>query len=191
MADKSASMMSNATRLDTLGRYGLVLARLIIGYFWFDQLDWKMPPTFACPPDFAVSTGPDARTSGLCDWSGLMAVYSTVPAHAALFRDFINPNIWWIGWVVWILEALTAASFILGLFTRLGAFLGLLQAINLYIGLAAAPFEAPWFYSQMAIIELIFFCVPPGRTLGIDAWLRSRFAEGKDSRLARILNWVT
>lgn len=28
----------------------------------------------------------------------------------ALFRDFINPNIWWIGWVVWILEAQTIAT---------------------------------------------------------------------------------
>lgn len=190
MAEKSIAMM-NTQSLDQLGRYGLVLARLIIGYLWYDQLDWKMPPTFACPPDFAVSTGPDARTSGLCDWSGLVAVYSTVPAHAALFKNFINPNLSWIGWFVWILEALTAASLILGLLSRLGGFVGLVQAVNLYIGLAAAPFEWPWSYGQLVILQLIFFCIPPGRTLGIDAWLRSRFVVGKDSRLSRILNWVT
>jgi len=190
MADQS-SMTNNRFWLDRLAPYGLVLARLIVGYFWYDQLDWKMPPTFNCPPDFAVSTGPDARTAGLCDWTGLIVVYSKVPAHAALYENFINPNISWIGWFVWILEALTAALFILGLFSRLGAFLGLLQAINLYIGLSAAPFEAPWFYSQMAIIEWIFFWVPPGRTLGIDAWLRSRFVLGKDTRLSRVLQWVT
>jgi hypothetical protein len=44
-----------------------------------------MPPTFGCPPDFAVSSGPGARTGGLCDGSSLVAVYYKVPAHAALF----------------------------------------------------------------------------------------------------------
>jgi hypothetical protein len=89
------------------------------------------------------------------------------------------------------LEALTATSLILGLLSRLGAFLGLVQAINLFIGLAAAPFEWPWSYGQLVTLQLIFLCIPPGRTLGIDAWLRSRFAVGKDSRFARFLNWVT
>jgi uncharacterized membrane protein YphA (DoxX/SURF4 family) len=114
-----------------------------------------------------------------------------IPAHAALFRDFINPNLSWIGWIVWILEALTAASLILGLLSRLGAFLGLVQAINLFIGLAAAPFEWPWSYGQLVVLQLIFFCIPPGRTLGIDAWLRSRFGAGRDSRFTRILAWLT
>jgi thiosulfate dehydrogenase [quinone] large subunit len=191
MVNRSASMM-NTQSLDRLGRYGLVLARLIIGYLWFDQLDWKMPPTFGCPPGFPVSTGPDARTGGLCDWSGLVAVYSMVPAHAALYENFINPNLWWIGWGVWLLEAFTAASLILGLLTRFGAFLGILQGLNLFIGLAAAPFEWPWSYGQLITLELIFFCIPPGRTLGIDAWPRSRvFSRGKDSPLARIVEWLT
>lgn len=186
------SMVSNGFWLDRLAPYGMVLSRLIIGYLWYDQLDWKMPPTFACPPDFAVSTGPDARTSGLCDWSGLVAVYSKIPAHAALFRGFINPNLEWIGWIVWIAEALTAALLILGLLSRLGGFLGLVQAVNLYIGLAAAPMEWPWSYGQLVVLQLIFFLIPPGRTLGIDAWLRSRAAAaGEDSRLKRFLNWVT
>jgi thiosulfate dehydrogenase [quinone] large subunit len=188
--DKSVSM-TNAQSLDRLGRYGLVLARVIIGFLWFDQLDWKMPPTFGCPEGFPVSTGPDARTGGLCDWSGLVAVYSMIPAHAALFREFINPNLWWIGWIVWILEALTAASLILGLLSRLGAFLGLVQAINLFIGLAAAPFEWPWSYGQLVVLQFIFFCIPPGRTLGIDAWLRSRFVAERDNRFARILACLT
>jgi thiosulfate dehydrogenase [quinone] large subunit len=179
--------------LDRLGRFGLILSRLIIGYLWITQLGWKMPPTFGCPPDFAVSTSFNARTSGLCDWTGLMAVYSKLPAHAAFVKNFIIPNIAWVGWVVWLLEAFIAASLILGLLTRLGALAGILQAINLYIGLTAIPYEWYWTYGMLITLHLVFFCIPPGRTLGIDGWLRSRMAvdAGKGSRLWRLLAWLT
>jgi uncharacterized membrane protein YphA (DoxX/SURF4 family) len=179
--------------LDQLGRYGLVLARLTIGYLWITQLAWKMPPTFGCPPDFAVSTSFNSRTTGLCDWAGLMAVYSKVPAHAAFVKGFIIPNISWVGWGVWLVEAFIAASLVLGLLTRLGAFAGLVQAVNLYIGLTAIPYEWYWTYGMLITLQLIFFCVPPGRTLGIDAWLRSHrtSADGMSSRLSRLIFGLT
>ncbi len=179
--------------VDRLGRYGMVLARLIIGYLWITQLGWKMPPTFGCPPDFAVSTSLNARTTGLCDWTGLMAVYSKLPAHAAFVKNVIIPNITWIGWGVWLLEAFIAASLVLGLLTRLGAIAGLLQAVNLYIGLTAIPFEWYWTYGMLITLHLIFFCVPPGRAFGLDAWLRSHMpaVAGKGSRLSRLLYWLT
>ena len=179
--------------LARLGRFGMVLARLIIGYLWITQLGWKIPPTFGCPPGFAVSTSYTARTSGLCDWTGLMAVYSKLPAHAAFVKSFIIPNIAWVGWGVWLLEAFIAASLVLGLLTRLGALAGILQAVNLYIGLTAVPHEWYWTYGMLITLHLIFFCVPPGRTLGIDAWLRSRRfgTTGKDGRGSSLLRWLT
>lgn len=184
---------ANEVPLDRLGRFGMVLARLIIGYLWITQLGWKIPPTFGCPPDFAVTTSLEARTTGLCDWTGLMAAYSKLPAHAAFVSNVIIPNIAWVGWGVWLLEAFIAASLVLGLLTRLGAFAGLLQAVNLYIGLTAIPFEWYWTYGMLITLHLIFFCVPPGRIFGIDARLRSRqnMAVGKGSRLTRILDWLT
>jgi uncharacterized membrane protein YphA (DoxX/SURF4 family) len=179
--------------LDRLGRFGMIAARLIIGYLWITQLSWKMPPAFGCPPDFAVSTSLSSRTSGLCDWTGLMAVYSKLPAHGAFVESVVIPNIAWMGWGVWLLEAFIAASLILGLLSRLGAFAGLLQAVNLYIGLTAIPFEWYWTYGMLVTLHLIFFCVPPGRWLGIDAWLRPRLAAGarKGSRLSRFLLSLT
>ena len=71
---KPIALPGLAGRLDRLGGFGLFLSRLIIGYLWFTQLLWKLPPTFGCPADFAVSTSLTARTSGLCDWTGLMAL---------------------------------------------------------------------------------------------------------------------
>ena len=192
MQDATASPM-NAISLDTLGRIGMVLARLIIGYLWITQLGWKMPPTFGCPPDFAVSTSLSARTTGLCDWTGLMAEYSKIPAYGAFVKNVIVPNIAWLGWGVWLLEAFIAGSLVLGLFSRLGALAGFLQAVNLYIGLTALPFEWYWTYGMLITLHLIFFCVPPGRFFGLDAWLRPRLyaaAEGGGG-FARFLVWLT
>jgi hypothetical protein len=65
----------------------LVIVRLGLGYLFFSQLFWKLPPTFGCPSDFAFTTGDvDAngrvqlnRTSGLCDWIGVEIVWSKQP----------------------------------------------------------------------------------------------------------------
>ncbi len=179
--------------LDGLGRFGMIVARLIIGYLWITQLGWKMPPSFGCPPDFAVSTSLSARTTGLCDWTGLMAVYSKVPAHAAFMKNIVIPNIAWMGWGIWLLEVFIAGSLILGLASRLGALAGLLQAVNLYIGLTAIPFEWYWTYGMLITLHLIFFCIPPGRVFGLDAWLRPRLQAGAErgQGLARLLIFLT
>jgi len=64
----------------------LVIARLALGYLFFTQLFWKMPPTFGCPSDFAFTTGnveggriQFQRTSGLCDWIGVESVWAKLP----------------------------------------------------------------------------------------------------------------
>jgi thiosulfate dehydrogenase [quinone] large subunit len=179
--------------LDWAGRAGLVVSRLIIGYLWITQLEWKMPPTFGCPPNFAVSTSLQQRTTGLCDWTGLMAIYSKVPLHAAFVKNVIIPNISWMGWIIWLMEAFIAISLILGLLSRLGALVGFFQAVNLYIGLTAIPFEWYWTYGMLYTLHLIFFAVPPGRVLGIDTWLRPRLSAVSEegNRLAGVLIWLT
>jgi len=184
---------SSVTSLDWLGRYGMVLVRLIIGYLWITQLEWKLPPRFGCPADFSVSTGLNARTSGLCDWTGLMGIYSKLPLHAAFINNFVIPNISWMGWLIFLMEAFIAVSLIFGLFTRLGAIVGFIQAVNLYIGLTAIPFEWYWTYGMLYTLHMVFFFVPPGRTLGVDALLRPRLRAGaqQGSGLARLFYWLT
>ena len=94
--------------MDRLGQIGMLISRVVIGYLWITQLQWKMPPAFGCPSDFSVSTSLSARTSGLCDWTGLMAAYSKVPLHASFVDSIIIPNISWMGWGIWLMEAFIA-----------------------------------------------------------------------------------
>jgi uncharacterized membrane protein YphA (DoxX/SURF4 family) len=61
----------------------LVVVRLSLAYLFFTQLWWKVPPSFGCPADFAMTTGEIqegrirlARTSGLCDWLGIQSFYA-------------------------------------------------------------------------------------------------------------------
>ncbi len=177
------------TLIDVVSRAGLVVSRVTIGYLWFTQLLWKLPPTFGCPPNFAVTTDIHARTSGLCDWVGIMTLYSKWPLQASLVKSLVVPNLAWMGWIIWLMEAFVAVTLILGLFTRLGGLAGLIQAINLYIGVTAAPGEWYWTYGMLAILSLLFLAVPAGRILGLDVWLRPRLQAGADrgNGLAKIL----
>lgn len=185
--------MFNKLQLDNLGVVGMWLSRIIYGYLWYTQLLWKMPPRFGCPPDFAVTTDIHARTTGLCDWVGVMTIYSKWPLQASLVKQFVVPNMAWFGWIVWLMEAFVAVTLIFGLFTRLGGLAALVQGINLYIGVTAAPFEWYWTYGMLYTLGLVFLAIPTGRTLGLDAWLRPRLQSSVDkgNRIAKILLFFT
>ncbi len=187
----AVSLPGLAGRLDRLGWLGLFLSRIIIGYLWYTQLLWKLPPTFGCPADFAVSTSLTARTSGLCDWTGLMAIASKQPLHQALVANVIAPNLSWMAWGIFLMEAFLAVSLILGLFSRLGGLIGFVQALNLYIGLTALPFEWYWTYGMLYTLHIVFFFLPPGRVWGLDSLLipRLQAAAANDKRLASLLLW--
>ena len=75
--------MSSVTQ-SRLQKISLFIARVALGYLFFTQLFWKMPPTFGCPPDFAFTTHTVEdgrvrlqRTSGLCDWIGIESAYAS------------------------------------------------------------------------------------------------------------------
>jgi hypothetical protein len=80
-------------------------------------------------------------------------------------------------------EVLIAVSLIVGLFSRIGALLDALMAANLWLGLYRAPYEWPWTYFFLMVIQITFLVYPPGRSLGIDALLTPR-ESGK-----AIANW--
>ena len=185
--------MLDKLQLDNLGVVGMWISRIIYGYLWYTQLLWKMPPRFGCPPDFAVTTDIHARSTGLCDWVGVMTIYSKWPLQASLVKQFVVPNMAWFGWIVWLMEAFVAVTLIFGLFTRLGGLAALVQGINLYIGVTAAPFEWYWTYGMLYTLGLVFLAVPTGRTLGLDAWLRPRLQSSVDkgNRIAKILLFFT
>ncbi|MEJ2656647.1 MAG: TQO small subunit DoxD [Desulfobacterales bacterium] len=186
-------LKSKNTDIDKLGKVGLLISRLVYGYLWYTQLLWKLPPTFGCPPNFAVTTNIHARTSGLCDWVGMLILYSKWPLQSYLVKTLVAPNMSWMGYIIFLMEAFVAVTLILGLFTRLGGLAALLQAINLYIGVSAVPGEWYWTYGMLATLGLIFLAIPTGRVFGIDALLRPRLQAKTDqgNRLAKILLALT
>ena len=193
MNSKMAVPVSDKINFDLVGLVGILIARLIYGYLWYTQLLWKLPPSFGCPADFAVTTDIHARTSGLCDWVGIMTLYSKIPLQASLVKQFVAPNMAWFGWIVFLMEAFVAVSMIFGLFARLGGLAALIQGLNLYFGVTAAPGEWYWTYGMLYTLGLIFLAIPAGRVLGLDAWLRPRLqaATDKGNRLAKLLLALT
>jgi uncharacterized membrane protein YphA (DoxX/SURF4 family) len=152
---------------------GICLLRIIVGTMWWQQSLWKVPPHY----DW-----------GLIHWMQEMVEHASTQLQSVLVRDFVLPNIAVFGPLVYAIEVAIAVSLILGVVTRLGAALGALMAINLWLGLYNAPGEWPWTYMFLVVLQLIFLINPPGRSLGVDAlaWRR----EGIASKEAPILSLV-
>ncbi len=136
------------------------LLRIIVGTMWWQQSLWKVPPHY----DW-----------GLIHWMQEMVEHASTQLQSDLVRDLVLPNIAVFGPLVYAIEVAIAVSLILGLATRLGAALGALMAINLWLGLYNAPGEWPWTYMFLVVIQLLYVLDPPGRSLGVDAlaWRRS------------------
>jgi hypothetical protein len=208
--------------------FTLLVVRLGLAYLFFSQLFWKMPPTHGCPPDFSFTTATVEdgrlrlqRTSGLCDWLGVEAVWSTRPRpllvtnldnrgapelavdigwaariNGLIVENFIMPNIRWMGWVIWLAEAFVVVSFVPGVLGRMGGLVALAISGQLLVGLAGIsnPHEWEWTYNLMVILSLLTVGIPPGRVWGIDAWLRPRLrdaAEGGNRWAWVVYHWLT
>ena len=165
----SAAIALQAWRTDPGQRsarhIGIGILRFIVACMWWQQSLWKIPPHY----DW-----------GLIHWMEEMVQHASTELQSVLVRDLVLPNIAVFGPLVYAIEVAIAVSLILGVFTRLGAALGALMAINLWLGLYNAPGEWPWTYMFLVVIQLLFVFDPPGRSLGVDALLwRSRAAPGK------------
>src|SRR5258708_3989562 len=118
----------------------LALVRLFVGYLWFQQLFWKMPPDFAGLHKYVVEE----------------SHYAFFPGYASFVQQVFLPHFLLLGAGVWTAELLVSLSLMLGLFSRLGALLATLLAIQLYVGLPVPPGEC---YSTYPIL-LLFAVVP-------------------------------
>ena len=56
----------------------------------------------------------------------------------------------------------------MGLFTRLGALVGVAWSINLLMGLAAVPNEQAWYYAFLIMLNLVFVGLGASGQLSID-----------------------
>ncbi len=175
----AASRASDATTVPvTLSEpslTGLALIRIFVGSLWFQQLSWKMPPTFQGAHIYLVKE----------------AMYTILPGYSYIVQHVFLPNFVPLLATVWAAELIVALSLIFGIFTRFGALLSVLLAVQLYIGLAFAPGEWYWTYGMLILLGLIMAAIPTGRRLGFDQFLAPRLqAVANRSRIARVLSWL-
>ena len=137
---------------------GIWLLRVFTGTMWWQQTLWKIPPNF----------------DGLKYWMQQEVDHAAIPLQGQLVGSIVLPNIFIFGPLVYAIELLISVSLLLGLATRAGAVLGLLMALNLWLGLYSAPGEWPWTYMFLIIIQCWFTIDPPGRSLGADALINQR-----------------
>lgn len=186
----------------------IAIASFGLGYLFFAELWWKAPPDFGCSPNF--------ESKGLCYWVGREAELADEPPftrfnanivgsrpgpevglpvgfakslNGAFVENVVQPNIRYMGWVLWGTEALAFLSLCLGLFSRLGALAALGVSTHLMLGLGGAPNEWEWSYQLMMLLSIAMLGIAPGRYFGLDRLLRPRlWALGqRGSRVSRLL----
>ncbi len=211
------SFPASTTALDQrLGNIGLGIGRIVVGLLWFSQVLWKLPPTFGCPANFQFSTR-EQYTTGLCDWIGREAVYagnlhlfyldlhllgmpsfsidlsSLSSAYGAFVRGFVMPNFGWMAWLIFGMEFFITITVLFGVFTRLGALMGIAQALNLIIGVLPVPGEWEWSDLLLLTFNFVILMTAAGRYIGIDArlhpWAVAQAAKG--NKIARVVEWIT
>jgi uncharacterized membrane protein YphA (DoxX/SURF4 family) len=159
------------------------LARFFIGALWWQQSLWKLPPTYTDNPD---------GSGGLRYWMGEMTKWASTGLQRQFVKDVVLPHFYFFAPQVYFSEVLIAITLILGLFSRLGAFVGALLAINLWLGLYRSPAEWPWTYFFLIVVQIMLLVQRPGRSLGLDAILvrRGQNSSGRSlwNRLVRFLS---
>lgn len=163
---------------------GLALIRIFVGYLWFQQLFWKMPPNFAGLYPYIIRESQHTIIPGYGYILQHTFLNGCTSLHNASGCTFFVP----LAAGVWIAELIVAISLMFGVFTRVGAILGTILAFQLYVGLGYVDWY--WTYGMLVLLCLVFTAVPAGRRLGVDQWLTPRLkAASSSNRFARFMSW--
>ena len=185
----------------------VAIASIGLGYLFFTQLWWKLPPDFGCRNDFTagglcfflehsveeaeasdkllkadiLESRPGPEISVPIGWATQL--------NAAFIENVVQPNIRLFGYLVWGTEAWIFLSMCLGFFSRLGALAAIGMSTQLMIGLAHTPNEWEWSYILMLLLSIAMFGLAPGRYFGLDRLLRPRLKRlsERGSRVGRLL----
>ena len=161
----------------------LALARILYGALWWQQSKWKVPSD-----DFGRKSG-----GGLWYWVQQEIQYPTVSAYRDFLVNVLVPHWTFFGYLTLFTETFIAVTLMLGLLTRLGAFVALGMAANITIGILSVPHEWGWTYTMLIMFAALFLLTGPGRSVGLDAVLGPRLDEaGARGHVAgRLLSWLT
>ena len=131
--------------------------RVFMGVLWLLSLLWKLPPSF-----------------GKGDYWGLPRAFRVAREHAftsplrSFADDVLIPHTTAFGWVLFLVGLLTGLSLVLGLATRVGAALGLVQAIAITLLVANAPGEWLFGYLMLILLSALMLLLPVSRRLSLD-----------------------
>jgi thiosulfate dehydrogenase (quinone) large subunit len=143
--------------------WALVGLRLVMGVLWLENLSWKLPPDF-----------------GRHDPKGLLYSFRQAEKHAvlpflrSLMDDVVIPHFTLFGWLVFLVELTAGVLLTLGLFTRVGALVGTVEALIITLLVVNAPNEWFWTYAMFIAINLVLLLTPAAERLSLDAWLSRR-----------------
>jgi len=186
-ATEDMTMQNGPDVLSWLSRttplWPLALTRILYGLLWWQQSKWKVPAD-----DFGRKSG-----GGLWYWVQQEIQYPTVMAYRDFLVNVLVPHWTFFGYLTLFTETFIAVTLMLGLFTRLGAFVALGMAANITIGILSVPHEWGWTYTMLIMFAALFLLTGPGRSIGLDAVLGPRLDEaGARGNLAgRLLGWLT
>ncbi len=163
---------------------GVAFIRIFVGYLWFQQLFWKMPPDFAGLYPYIIRESQHTIIPGYGYILRHTFLSGCTSLHAATGCTLFVP----LAAGVWIAELIVAISLMFGIFTRIGAMLGTVLAFQLYVGLGYSDWY--WTYGMLVLLCLALTAIPAGRRLGFDQWLAPRLqAAANSNRLARFASW--
>jgi thiosulfate dehydrogenase [quinone] large subunit len=128
-----------------------------MGVLWLANLAWKLPPDF-----------------GRHDPRGLMYSFHQAELYAVgaplrrFMSDVVIPHFTIFGWQVFLVEAVAGVLLLLGWHTRVGAVVGLLQAIAITVLTARAPNQWFWGFVLFIAVSLVLVLVPSNRHMSLD-----------------------
>ena len=137
--------------------WGFVALRLLMGALWLSNLSWKLPPDF-----------------GRDQPRGLMYSFQQAEHHALVepLRRFVAhvviPHFSVFGWQVFLVEAIAGILLLLGWHTRIGAAIGLVQAIAITVLTVQAPNQWAWGFALFVAVSLLLVVVPANLRFSLD-----------------------
>lgn len=149
--------------------------RVLIGAMWYQGSTWKLPLPYS-----------DAFEH----WLRQSGEHASFEILGQIVKGVMIPALPAVGTFIYFFELLLAVSLILGVFTRLFAFLAAGQAAFLWLTLYRAPEEWPWNYVFLGCVHVLLIVVAAGRSLGIDAmlWRARRTSSDSGSRALRYVS---
>ncbi len=136
--------------------------RLAVGCFWITRVLANPPPTFGCPD------------SGYCRLLDQAIHAPLIPTYGNFLDVVVHPNPLIFGWFTALVEIGVGMSLVLGLLTRLGAFVAMILALALLIGMAAVPGETIWYYLSLILLAAVFLAIGGTNQLSVDYLARWR-----------------